>query len=164
MFWSVIFAGRPVLEIWKWCFGPRLSKGRWNRLWWASGPHHSCSVCASVPEEERGSLLFQERWWTAAFNCTVLFFYFFTFSVKQKEELYLINTDHAKWSEWTHTFWNCLLTMSCRGTGPEIFIPVWHQSNMWQESPVCPLHYPNGSTSRYSKNYTGQEIFLSCVT
>lgn len=66
MFWFAMFTGSPVLEIWKWCFGPWLSKGHWNRLWWASGPYHSCSVCASVPEEERVSLLLQERWCTAA--------------------------------------------------------------------------------------------------
>lgn len=66
MLWFVIFAGSPVLEIWKWCFGHWLSKGHWNRLWRAPGPHHSCSVCASIPEEERVSLLLQARWWTAA--------------------------------------------------------------------------------------------------
>ena len=64
MFLVVIFAGIAVLEIWKWCFGPQLSEGGWNRLWWTPGSDHSCSVCASVPEEERGGVLLQERWWT----------------------------------------------------------------------------------------------------
>lgn len=70
----MIFAGSPVLEIWKWCFGPQLSKGHWNRLWWASGPHYSCPVRASVPEEERISLLLQERWWTTVWVSFVLLY------------------------------------------------------------------------------------------
>lgn len=58
----VMSAGRPVLEIWKWCFGHWLSKARFSRLWWASGSGHSRSVRASVPEKERVRLLLQARW------------------------------------------------------------------------------------------------------
>lgn len=65
----VWFAGNPVLEIWKWCFGLWLSKSNWNRLWWASGSHHSCSVCASISEQERVRLLLPERWWTVVVEC-----------------------------------------------------------------------------------------------
>lgn len=51
------------------------------------------------------------------------------------------------------------LNGSSRGIGPEIFIPAWHKSNMWQETPVYRSYspQPNGSTSRYSKN--SQELF-----
>lgn len=48
--WFVIVAGAPVLEVWKWCFRQRLSKAHCNRIWRTAGPHHSCSVCAAVPE------------------------------------------------------------------------------------------------------------------
>lgn len=48
--WLVIIAGAPVLEVRKWCFRQRVSKAHCNRIWWTAGPHHSCSVCAAVPE------------------------------------------------------------------------------------------------------------------
>lgn len=57
--WFMIIAGGPVLEVRKWCFRQRVSKAHCNRIWWTTRPHHSCSVCAAVPEQKRISLLLQ---------------------------------------------------------------------------------------------------------